>query len=137
MRATQQLVRLADLNDGEFVQAKRESRAAFRARILNQEWINSLCDKSKVTRYVAAMKCGNTFPPIFAFELEGKLYVDDGWNRCAAAALCGRAAVRAVVIKVASWDEADNVSTELFELEYKGITSWRARLEAVSNLVAA
>jgi hypothetical protein len=72
------------------------------------------------------MARGGDFPPVFVFALGGELVLDDGWHRCAAAALLGRRSLPAVVFNVANLTEADALSTLLFDLESAGLT-WQGR----------
>src|SRR5690349_18470315 len=106
MRASELLLNLADLNCGEFGRAKHESLAAFRARVIGQAGSDE-GEVSKVIGYVNAMKRGDVFPPIFVEKVGSDLFVFDGHHRCAAAALCGQTAVRAVVIKGATREESE------------------------------
>jgi hypothetical protein len=93
-------------------------------------------DVGKVASYERAMGRGETLPPAFVIVLEGELILDDGWHRCAAAALVGHATISAVVFNVRSCQEADTVSTLLIDLEDRGLPR-QARVRFVAVLLHA
>lgn len=136
MHLAQRLVRIADLNGGTFVRGRRESATKFRARMLYLHDEDD-SDDSKLIRYLSAAECGAVFPPIFVVERDdGTLAVVEGFHRCCVATLRGRAAIRAVVVKVGTVEHENAVSEALFELS-EGGAPWRDQLEAVAQLVAA
>ncbi len=116
MRVTERQVSLADIDGGEFVRGKRESRATYLARVLDQD-VYDASDMDKVTKYARAMKRGDIFPPIF---LNDELSVLDGHHRCVAAGLAGCQAMHAVVIEGASGRAVDAISEILF-----AVSDWR------------
>jgi hypothetical protein len=64
MQTTQQLVKIAALYEGQFVQAAGESVVDFEYRILAMEAAQEPdAEESKVFRYVDAMERGATLPP--------------------------------------------------------------------------
>jgi hypothetical protein len=135
-RFEQRRVKLADINCGgeagwAFIRRAGETAATMRKRLVAQERIQD-GSAGKIAAYERRMAAGDRFPPIFIFEWCGEYWLDDGWHRCAAAALQGRKAVSGIVIKVASDKEVDNVSTLLYDLEEAG-APWQARVRAVAD----
>lgn len=137
MFLAQRLVRLCDLDAGLFVPAPHETKAEFRSRILEQEQRADDGDGySKVLEYWGAAERGAVMPPVFVLERDGVLGVVDGWHRCAVAGLRGRAAVRAVLVRVDSVAQENAVGEALFELSCAG-TPWQAQVQAIEQLLAA
>lgn len=137
MQTEQQLVRLADLNGGQFMPAKSESTAKFCARVFETEQMHDSdgCG-GEIASLMNAAERGTVLPPVIVSDIQGELYLADGWHRVHAAALRGRAAVRAIVFKVASFAQADLVSETVFDLSTSG-TPWQDQVEAVERLLAA
>ena len=132
MQLTQSLVRIADIRDGAFVRGTEESVPAHETRILDME----PDEAENIWGFVDCMERGVAFPPVFLARVEGKLALLDGFHRLAAAALRGRAALRAVVFEAGSYDTADRLSELLFS--YEGTDApWQQRAEAGAALLAA
>ena len=137
MNLAQQLVRLSGVNGGFFIRGRDETVPQFEDRILEQEQQNDDDEGgSKVLAYFDATEAGAVMPPVFVLERDGELALLDGWHRCAAAGLRGRAAVRAVVVKVGSVAQENAVSQALYELSAAGV-SWQEQARAVERLLAA
>lgn len=88
-------------------------------------------DKAKVLRYAKAMAIGAQFPPIFVVRLAGDWSVIDGQHRAAAAAICGCAAIPAVVIAVETATEANRALGLFYYLELDHGIATRTALGAV------
>lgn len=129
-------VRLLGTGDkrGYFARQPGERAAAHKRRLLayvEQIGDGDGSDKDKALRYAQAMASGAKFPPIFVLRLAGEWSVQDGQHRVAAAALCGRATIPAVVIDVASSGEADRASGLFHYLELDRGIAARTAMGAV------
>jgi hypothetical protein len=126
----QRRVKLSDLiccggYEGYFARLTGETLADRRKRFLAQERAHDRVS-GKVAAYERAMARGVEFPPVFVFAWDGEMLLDDGWHRCAAAALLERRSISAVVFNVTNNAEADALSELLFDLEAEGL-GWQER----------
>lgn len=126
----QRRVRLGDLisageYEGQFARRAGESRSGMRTRLLAQEGIQD-GGNGKTAAYERGLARGDAFPPVFVFALGDELILDDGWHRCAAAALRGQKTISAVVFRVRTSAGADGLSILLYDLEDSGLR-WQDR----------
>ena len=132
MQPVQSLVRIADIREGAFTRGAGEAIADFESRILGME----PDEAGAIWGFVDGMERGAALPPVFLARIEGKLALLDGFHRLCAAALRGRAALRAVVFEADSYAAADRLSELLFSFEDTG-APWQQRAEAGAALLAA
>ena len=123
----QRRVSLAKLISGDehkrpFKLKPGESLSAMRHRIYECERLRDF-SWGKVAAYERAFSFGADFPPVFVFDLNGSLFLQDGWHRCAAAAIGGHDSISAVVFRISSAEEGDFLSALLFDLRDSG-TPW-------------
>lgn len=132
MQPVQSLVRIADIRDGAFARNAGEADPAYETRLLDME----PDEDGAVWGFVDAMERGGAFPPIFLARIGDKLELLDGFHRLCAAALRGRAALRAVVFEAGSYGAADRLSELFFSFEDTG-APWQQRAEAGAAVLAA
>ena len=115
-------------NATQFRRMPGESLSGMRHRLYEHEHSRDSA-LGKVASYERAISFGAEFPPVFVFEIGTKLFLHDGWHRCAAAALRGHDAVSAVVFRISSVEEGCALSDLLFELQGGG-TPWHECVRA-------
>lgn len=73
-------------------------------------------------KYADEMQCGHKFPAVSVADVEGKMYLLDGWHRIDAASMkLGGTAVEAIIRKM-SWSEAVGVASEANATHGHGLT---------------
>jgi hypothetical protein len=119
----------------QFRRMPGESMSAMRRRLYEREHSRDMA-LGKVASYERAYSFGAEFPPVFVFDLGGKLFLHDGWHRCAAAALLGHDAISAVVFRIPSAEEGHLLSALLFDLQGCG-TPWQECVRAGGEFLRA
>ena len=119
----------------QFRRMPGESLSGMRHRLYEREHSRDGA-LGKVASYERAISFGAEFPPVFVFEMGTKLFLHDGWHRCAAAALRGHDSISAVVFRISSAEEGCSLSDLLFELQGGG-TSWRECVRAGGEFLRA
>jgi hypothetical protein len=73
--------------------------------------VRSKLDESAIRRYAAALKADSELPPVALADIDGRLFLLDGWHRIAAHRQCGEIQICAVVKPMnrseAVWAAAD------------------------------
>lgn len=135
-RVEKRRIRLADISWGggkPFARRRGESLADVRKRLLARDGLLARGPR-RVAAIGRAIARGQVLPPVFVFNKDGELWLDDGCHRCTEATIRGARTISAVLIPVSSRQEDRHISPLLFDLEEAGV-SWQDRVRLVEALV--